>query len=142
MSQGKTKNTPSEWFLTFLMIFQNWSQVAVVCTQYLARPHIANFGISLNVFFVFFRFGFFFLFLIFFGCFVVLVHPTVVLVLISASVKRFDVSRMRDFFSQLWHSCSMTPRTSDIWLWSPFESKHQNHIIMFKRSLRKSWLEI
>ena len=37
MSQGATKNTPSEWFLTLLIIFQNWSQVAVVCTWYLAR---------------------------------------------------------------------------------------------------------
>ena len=43
MSQGETKDTPSEWFLTILMIFQNWSQVAVVCTRYLARPHIYKF---------------------------------------------------------------------------------------------------
>ena len=38
MSQGETKDTPSEWILNFLMIFQNWSQVAIVCTRYLARP--------------------------------------------------------------------------------------------------------
>ena len=43
MSQGKTKNIPSKWFLTFLMILQNWSQVAAVCTRYLARPCILNF---------------------------------------------------------------------------------------------------
>ena len=38
MTQGETKNLPSEWFLTFVIIFQNWSQVAVICTQYLAKP--------------------------------------------------------------------------------------------------------
>ena len=43
---------------------------------------------------------FFSLFLIFFGFFVFLVHPTVVLVLLSASVERFYVSLMRDFFVQ------------------------------------------
>ena len=32
------------------------------------------------------------------GFWVFLVHPTVVLVLLSASVERFFVSRMRDFF--------------------------------------------
>ena len=47
--------------------------------------------------FEFFRFGFFFLFLIFFGFCVFSVHPTVVLVLLSASVKRFVVSRLQDF---------------------------------------------
>ena len=51
------------------------------------------FGISLDVF-VCFRFGLFFPFSYF--C-VFLVHPTVVSVLLSASVERFDVSRMRDF---------------------------------------------
>ena len=35
-----------EWFLTFLMIFQNWSQVAVICTRYLARPPSFLFQIS------------------------------------------------------------------------------------------------
>ena len=35
--KGKTKNIPSEWFLAFLMIFQNQSQLAVIYTQYLAR---------------------------------------------------------------------------------------------------------
>ena len=56
---------------------------------------IANFGISLDVF-EFFRFGLFFPFLFFFGFCVFLVHPTVASVLLSASVERFDVSRMRD----------------------------------------------
>ena len=32
MSQREIKNTPSQYFQNFLMIFQNWSQVAVVCT--------------------------------------------------------------------------------------------------------------
>ena len=35
--KGRPK-TPSEWFLAFLMIFQNRSQVEVICTRYLARP--------------------------------------------------------------------------------------------------------
>ena len=60
----------------------------------LVEGYIANFGISLDVF-EFSRFGFFFSILNFF---LVLVHPTVVLVLLSASVERFDVSRMRDIF--------------------------------------------
>ena len=36
------------------------------------------------------------------GFWVFLVHPTVVSVLLSASVERFDVSRMRDFYRYLW----------------------------------------
>ena len=61
-----------------------------------------SFGISLDVI-EFFRFGLFFsfFFCFFFGFGVFLVHPTVVLVLLSALVKRFDVSRMRDFFKQI-----------------------------------------
>ena len=37
-SRGDQKY-PSEYFQTFLMIFQNLCQVTVVCTRYLARPH-------------------------------------------------------------------------------------------------------
>ena len=68
----------------------------------LVKGYIANFSISLDGF-EFFRFGLFFPFLIFFPVLfffsfcVFLVHPTLVSVLLSASVKRFDVSRMRDF---------------------------------------------
>ena len=59
---------------------------------------IANFGISLDVF-EFLSFGLFFpCFNFFVGFCVFLVHPTVVSVLLSASVERFDVYRMRDFF--------------------------------------------
>ena len=60
----------------------------------LVKGYIANFGISLDViafwmiFFVKKKEGFW----------VFLVHPTVVLVLLSASVERCFVSRMRDFF--------------------------------------------
>ena len=58
------------------------------------------FGISLDVL-KFFHFGLFFPFLILFGFCVFLVHPTVVSVLLSALVKRFDVSRMRAFFFKI-----------------------------------------
>ena len=50
--------------------------------------------------FWFFPFWIIFLFLIFFGFYVFLVHPTVVSVLLSASVEKFDVSCMRDFFDR------------------------------------------
>ena len=46
LSQRETKNTPSEWLLTFLMIFQNWSQVAGICIQYLARTHNHSQGVK------------------------------------------------------------------------------------------------
>ena len=62
----------------------------------LVKGYIANFGISLEVF-EFFSFGLFFPFLFFFGFCEILVHPTVVSVLLSASVERFNVSRMPDF---------------------------------------------
>ena len=39
VDQGETNNTQSVLFKTFLVKFQNWSKVAVVCTLYLARPH-------------------------------------------------------------------------------------------------------
>ena len=61
----------------------------------LVEGYIANFGISLDVF-EFLRFGWFFPFFKkkwFLG----IQYPTVVLVLLSASVKRCFVSRMRDF---------------------------------------------
>ena len=64
----------------------------------LVKGYIANFGISLDVF-EFFYYGLFFHFLFFFGFCVFLVHPTVALVLLSAWVERFNVSRMRDFFN-------------------------------------------
>ena len=48
--------------------------------------------------FEFLRFGRFFPFLKKLGFWVFLVHPTVVLVLLSASVERCFVSRMRDFY--------------------------------------------
>ena len=68
----------------------------------LVEGYIANFGISLEVF-KFFPFGIFFPFLIFFGSCVFLVNPTVVSVLLSASVERFNVSRIRDFlFAELY----------------------------------------
>ena len=60
---------------------------------------MANFGISVDVF-EFLHFGYFFLFLIFVVFCVFLVHPTVVSVLLSALVKRFDVSCMQDFFNR------------------------------------------
>ena len=63
----------------------------------LVKGYIANFGISLDVF-EFFGFWLFFLLNIFFwGFCVFLVHPTVVSVLLSALVERFNVFRMRDF---------------------------------------------
>ena len=63
----------------------------------MVKGYIAYFGISLNVF-EFFRVGYFLRFKFFFGFCVFFVHPTLVSVLLSASVKRFDVSRLRDFF--------------------------------------------
>ena len=51
----------------------------------LVEGYIANFGISLDVF-EFLRFGFFFRFSKKLGFWVFLVHPTVVSVLLSASV--------------------------------------------------------
>ena len=48
--------------------------------------------------FCFFLFWIIFSVLNFFGFCVFLVHPTVASLLLSASVKRFDVSRMRDFY--------------------------------------------
>ena len=58
---------------------------------------IANFGIFLDIF-EFLRFGwFFFRFPKKMGFWAFLVHPTVVSVLLSASVERCFVSRMRDF---------------------------------------------
>ena len=62
----------------------------------LVKGYIAKFGISIDVF-EFFRFGLYFPFLNFFWFRVFLVHPTVASVLLSASVERFNVSRMRDF---------------------------------------------
>ena len=59
------------------------------------RKGIANFGISLDVF-EFSVLDYLFCFYFFVFC-VFLVHPTVVLVLLSASVERFYVSCMRDF---------------------------------------------
>ena len=62
----------------------------------MVEGYIANFAISLDVF-EFLSFELFFSVKFFFYC-VFLVHPIVVLVLLSASVERFYVSRMRDFF--------------------------------------------
>ena len=62
----------------------------------MVEGNFANFSISLDVF-EFLSFELFFPFLIFFGFCVFLVHPTVVSVLVSASVEIFDVSCMRDF---------------------------------------------
>ena len=87
-----------------------WSKIAAVILPYktcweprfpmderpLVEGYMANFGISLDIF-EFFRFGLFFPFKKKLGFWVFLVHPTVVSVLLSASVERFDVSRMRDF---------------------------------------------
>ena len=63
----------------------------------LVEEYIANFGISLDVL-SFCVFNDFFCFTKNFGLWLFLVHPTVVLVLLSASVERGFVSRMRDFF--------------------------------------------
>ena len=60
----------------------------------LVEGYIGNFGISYV--FEFFCFGLFFLFSIFLGFCVFLVHPTVVSVLLSASVERSDVSHKQD----------------------------------------------
>ena len=62
----------------------------------LVKGYIANLGISLDIF-EFFCSGLLFPFKFFLGFCVFLVHPTVISVLLSASVERFDVSRMRDF---------------------------------------------
>ena len=62
------------------------------------EEYIANFGISLDIFEFFLFWIIFTVLIFFFGCCVFLVHPTVVSVLLSASVERFDVSRMQDFF--------------------------------------------
>ena len=62
----------------------------------LVEGYIANFGIFLDVF-EFLRFRLFFCFSKKLGFWVFLVHPTVVSVLLSASVERLFVSRMRDF---------------------------------------------
>ena len=62
----------------------------------LVEGYIANIGISLDVF-EFLGFGYFFRFSKKLGFLVFLVHPTVVSVLLSASVERCFVSRMRDF---------------------------------------------
>ena len=63
----------------------------------LVEGHIANIGISLDVF-EFSRFGWFFPFFKKKWFWVFLVHPTVVSVLLSASVERCFVSRMRHFY--------------------------------------------
>ena len=57
---------------------------------------MANFGISLDVL-SFSVLDYFFRFKFFFGFCVFLVHPTELSVLLSASVERVGVSRMRDF---------------------------------------------
>ena len=64
----------------------------------LVEGRIANFDISLDVleFFVFLMI-FLFLFIYFFFFLVFFVHPTVVSVLLSASVEKCFVSCMRDF---------------------------------------------
>ena len=86
-------------FLLILPYKTWWKPCFPMDQRPLVEGYIANFGISLDIF-EFFRFGLFFPFLIFFCFFfcVFLVHPTVASVLLSALVKRFDVSRMRDFF--------------------------------------------
>ena len=63
----------------------------------LVEGYIANIGISLDVF-KFLQFGRFFPFFKKMDFWVFLVHPTVVSVLLSASVERCFVSRMRDFY--------------------------------------------
>ena len=73
-----------------------WKPRFPIDQRLLVKEYIDNFGISLDVF-EFFRFGLFFPLKKKLGFWVFLVHPTVVLVLLSASVERFFVSRMRDF---------------------------------------------
>ena len=81
---------------------QNMVEISLPDGLKTSGRRVANFGISLDIF-EFFRFGLFFpflsLFFLFFGFCVFLVHPTVASVLLSASVERFDVSRMWDFFN-------------------------------------------
>ena len=73
--------------------------MAVVCTRYLARPRMANFGISLDVL-SFCVLDDFFCFSKKLGFGVFLDHPPMASVLVSASVERCLVSRMRDFFTK------------------------------------------
>ena len=69
----------------------------------MVKGNIANIGISLDMF-EFLSFGLIFPLKKKLGFWVFLVHPTVVSVLLSASVERFFVSRMRDFFVTKWWS--------------------------------------
>ena len=65
----------------------------------LVEGYIANIGISLDILIFCNLDDFFLLKKKKSGFWVFLVHPTVVLVLLSASVERCFVSRMRDFFN-------------------------------------------
>ena len=92
---------PEVWYPKFLEIRNPWGKVmersGLRFEHFSLEGYIANFGISLDVF-DFLRFEWFFsvfqknlVFWLF------LVHPTVVLVLLSTSVERWFVSRMRGF---------------------------------------------
>ena len=82
-----------------------WKPRFLMNERHLVEGCIANFGISLEVF-EFLRFEwFFFRFSKKLGFWVYLVHPTVVSALLSPSVERCFVSRMRDFFFTRWNIC-------------------------------------
>ena len=85
-------------FLLILPYKTCWKPRFPMDERPLVEGYIANFGIYLDVFFKFFLFDDFFPFSKNLGFWVFLVHPTVVSVLLSASVERCFVSRMRDFF--------------------------------------------
>ena len=87
-----------QFFFLLILTYRTWLKPLFPMDQRpLVKGYISNFGISL-AFFEFFCFGLFFLFnFFFFGFCLFLVHPTVLSVLLSESVEKFDVSHSRDF---------------------------------------------
>ena len=86
-------------FVSLLILpYKTWWKARFPMERPLVEGYIANIGISLDVlsFCVLDDFNFILFFNL--GFWVFLVHPTVVSVLLSASVERCYVSRMRDFF--------------------------------------------
>ena len=108
-----TVQKKEKFFLLFLPYKTCWKPCFPMDERPLVKGYIANFGISLDIF-EFLRFGWFFAFKKKEGFWVFLVHPTVVLMLLSASVERCIVSHMRDFcmvylFSQVFFFKSTKP---------------------------------
>ena len=86
------------FFLLILPYKTCWKLCFPMDERPMVEGYIANFGITLDVF-EFFAFWIIFSVIPkFLGFWLFLVHPTVVLVLLCASVERCFVSRMRDFF--------------------------------------------